>query len=111
MTLGSKKNTNNITKPPNNLNIKEMYKCKRCKKVFDRKSNYECHVNRIFKCSPSNSNKTAKKLTIPNVPIVAKFLPDHMESKNIWLFVKIINQIANRIMMNLAIITLISICF
>ena len=49
-----------------------MYKCKRCKKVFDRKSNYECHVNRIFKCSLSNSNKTAKKLTIPQCPNCGK---------------------------------------
>lgn len=38
-----------------------MYKCKQCKKVFDRKSNYERHINRKFKCIPSNSSKTAKK--------------------------------------------------
>ena len=55
-----------------NLNINAMYQCKRCKKVFDRKSNYERHINRVFKCSPCNSNKTSKKSIIPQCPYCGK---------------------------------------
>ena len=58
-------NTYNTNNTYNNIYINNMYICKRCKKQFDRKSNYETHINRIFKCSPSNKITRLKMHSCP----------------------------------------------
>lgn len=52
-----KKNDTEIKK--NNNKPYMSYQCDKCKKTFDRKSNYQTHLNRIFPCVSSGS-KTSK---------------------------------------------------
>ena len=48
-----------------------MYKCSRCKKEFDRKSNYEYHINKKYKCKYQGNSKTPKNIT-HKYPIVTE---------------------------------------
>ena len=38
----------------------KIFKCKKCSKVFDKKSNYERHLNRVIDCK--TGSKTSKKI-------------------------------------------------
>lgn len=42
------------------------YICSKCNKSFDRKNNYEYHINRKFSCVPQNTKleKTGENLSI-----------------------------------------------
>jgi hypothetical protein len=52
----------------NNAQYK-IYRCERCKKIFDRKSNYTNHINRKNKCK--YNSKTSKKIN-PSCPNCCK---------------------------------------
>ena len=46
-----------------------LYKCDKCLKEFNKKHNYEVHINRKFSCNKSNIDKDfiIEKLTDENI--------------------------------------------
>ena len=49
--------------------------CPKCKAVFDRKSNYEFHINRKFDCTQNTDNQSEENEVFQNFPNLSKTFP------------------------------------
>lgn len=71
-----------------------MYTCKRCKKEFDRKSNYEYHVNKKYKCKFQTGSKTSKKIMYPCPKCNKEFTRKYSLDRHLVICkVKVVNKI------------------
>ena len=50
--------------------------CPKCKAVFDRKSNYEFHINRKFDCTQNTDNQSEENEVFQNFPNLSKTFPN-----------------------------------
>ena len=50
--------------------------CQKCNAVFERKSNYEFHINRKFDCVKNTNNKTEENNVFQNFPNLSKTFPN-----------------------------------